>query len=144
MGHAIADVLKVTTDDFYQFIDGAGDTILSLAKDPGAMPDAVLVESAFEIPEATDETTLTEATQTLQSIRLRYRTADRANNKTTLFKLGFSIGAASASINLTYFDQFKSEGIINLATHWYGENAKYNNMTTNPDRYVPPALLITE
>ncbi len=147
MGHAIADVLQVTTDDFYQFIDGAGDTILSLTKDPGVMPDAVLVESAFEIPEGTAEADLADlaqATKTLQSIRLRYRTADRANNKTTLFKLGFSIGAASAAINLTYFDQFKSEGIINLSTRWYGENAKYNDLTTNPERYVPPALLITE
>ncbi|MCJ8270863.1 MAG: hypothetical protein MJK04_15860, partial [Psychrosphaera sp.] len=144
MGHSIAEVLQVSTNDLYEFIDAAGDIILSLTKDLGVIPGAVLVESAFEIPEGTNESDLVQATKTLQSIRLRYRTADRASNKTTLFKLGFSIGAASASINLTYFDQFKSEGIINLSTRWYGANAKFNGMKTNPDRYVPPALLITE
>lgn len=140
----LSKVLNVDTSDILTFLLYNRSLITDLTLDPGAKPEAVLIESAHTFPlEASS--TLAEDSGKLESMRLRYRIADREKTETTLFKLGFSIcDAASASISLKYFDQYKSEGIVNLSTYWFGEKEKFNTRDDHPEHFVPPAVLITE
>ncbi len=136
---SLAAQLSVDKTELMTFFSGVND----VAKDSLAKASAFLIEAAFTTPldKTGDEAV---KAKTLQSIHLRYRMADAEKTETTLFKLGFSIGVASAKLGVEYFDQYKSEGIISLYTRWFGDDADKYNGGVLPERFVPPALLITE
>ncbi|MCK5617174.1 hypothetical protein KAR91_85715 [Candidatus Pacearchaeota archaeon] len=81
----------------------------------------------------------------LQSIRLRFRINDHAESNSS-FKLGINIWAPKVGIELKGFDRVGSEGIIDLATQWYGAFSSFNltksEAAYQSDRSVVPAVLL--
>ena len=61
----------------------------------------------------------------LQAIRLRYRMADDVSSSKTRFSLGIRY-IAHAGIEYASVEEAGSEGIVNLATTWYGEFAHWS------------------
>lgn len=81
------------------------------------------------------------ANPNLQSLRLRFRLNDHAESDAS-FKLGINfLGGAKAGIELRGFDRVGSEGIIDLATQWYGEFSSYNT-TESPAAYQSPKSVV--
>jgi hypothetical protein len=60
----------------------------------------------------------------LSAIRMRYRIQDSYNKDTDLFKLGFSIFGNGAGIQLKKIEDAGSEGIFDLYTEWFSQEAR--------------------
>lgn len=132
--------------------------------------DAILIESSFDLADQKIECVFEDgksaidrkATKALmkeflsgqshkprkpQSIRLRYRLADRAHSDSTPFKLGFKIFDTGIGIQLASVDRAGAEGIVDLATVWFDDQLSALSVT-NPEAVyesaVPPVTLFCQ
>ena len=84
-------------------------------------------------------------TRTLQAVRIRYRIADLAENKQTLFKLGDS--DSSPGIQLNSVTRAGSEGVVDIDTQWMTPYLK-DQLSESPDpskasrQAIPPVALL--
>ena len=90
-------------------------------------------------------------TRTLQAGRIRYRIADLAENKQTLFKLGIpeklhGVSDLSLGIQLNSITRAGCEGVVDIDTQWM--NQYLDQLGESPDpskasrRGIPPVALL--
>ena len=90
-------------------------------------------------------------TRTLQAVRIRYRIADLAENKQTLFKLGIpeklhGVSDLSLGIQLNSITRAGCEGVVDIDTQWM--NQYLDQLGESPDpskasrRGIPPVALL--
>jgi hypothetical protein len=174
---ALGRRLGVTAEHVKTFLQGGGLTMCeALSFDPNLQPDAVLIEASFSArPTLKWRKTLRGANtkqiddfrgamieagkatreRSLEAIRLRYRIADSANRDETKFKLGFKLLGNGAGIVLSSVDRAGSEGVVDLATVWFNNLARFNTVKSRNDadwlpvteayeRAVPPVALLSQ
>ena len=174
---ALGRRLRVSAEQVKSFLEAGGLTMCeALTFDPNLDPGAVLIEASFAArPELKWRKTLRGATtkqiddfrdativraaatreRSLEAIRLRYRIADAAVRDETKFKLGFKILGSGAGIALSSVDRAGSEGVVDLATVWFNDLARFNGVKSRSDadwlpvteayeRAVPPVALLSQ
>ena len=75
-------------------------------------------------------------TKKLSAIRMRYRIQDSYNKDTNLFKLGFSIFGNGAGIQLKKIEDAGSEGIFDLYTEWFSQEARLRASNLGGDEKI--------
>ena len=75
-------------------------------------------------------------TKKLSAIRMRYRIQDSYNKDTNLFKLGFSIFGNGAGIQLKKIEDAGSEGIFDLYTEWFSQEARLRASNLGRDEKI--------
>jgi hypothetical protein len=174
---ALGRRLGVTGEQVKGFLQGGGLSMCeALSFDPNLQPDAVLIEASFSARPALKwrktlrgantkqiddfrgamiEAAKATRARSLEAIRLRYRIADSANRDETKFKLGFKLLGNGAGIALSSVDRAGSEGVVDLATVWFNELARFNTVKSRNDadwlpvteayeRAVPPVALLSQ
>jgi len=165
---ALATSLRVSYNQFLNFLEDSFIYFEGLEADPGFKPEALLIESTFRLPVAKPvpvkyregsgkyilgpkkgkgslrkiiiPTVKMHKIRDLQSIRLRFRLSEQNDNSKCLFSLGFKY-IAEVGISLQKVDKAGAEGIFDITT-WWSDSQWRQNETQSYEKGVPPVALL--
>jgi len=82
--------------------------------------------------------------RTLESIRLRYRKIDRANDDKSLFTIGFKVSGEGFKIKLSSVERAGADGIVDLCTVFMTPDLANLSPTEAYETCVPAAVLFCQ
>jgi hypothetical protein len=162
----IASGIETTPKQTLDFFGKAD--VVALLQDPNWLPDdmGVLLEATYALPESTKVTVLRELDKnatyncqlkqetrnrlleckrrTLESIRLRYRKIDRANDDKSLFTIGFKVSGEGFKIKLSSVERAGADGIVDLCTVFMTPDLANLSPTEAYETCVPAAVLFCQ